>query len=108
MSRFEELMNMFDSKSKAQMEPLVTDMVFLEGRLDELRKLPFIKVNPEDPEMQKATPASKQYKELLQQYINIVKVISKVTGTENEEIESPLRKWVNARVDSGKEDLECR
>ena len=52
---------------------LVSKMLFLEKRLEELEKLPFIKVNPNNPAQQKATPAAKQYKELLQQYTNCIK-----------------------------------
>ena len=68
-------------------------MVFLETRLEELRKLPFIKVNPKNPVQQKTTPAGRQYKELLQQYINLIKALEKLSENENEI--SPLREWLN-------------
>lgn len=78
---------------------LIDEMVFLEVQLNELRKLPMIKVDPNDSSRQKSTPAQKQYKEFLQQYANIVKVLSK--GLNNDEIEiSPLRKYF--------EELEVR
>lgn len=85
--------------------PLVTEVVeetvFLEGKLTELKKLPFIQVNPKDCSMQRTTPAGKQYKEFLQQYINYIKVIEgiiyKDKKLEGEEVEeSPLRSWFNA------------
>lgn len=80
--------------------PLIDEVVFLEGRLEELKKLPFIKVHPKDPTKQKATPAQKQYKELLQQYVNIIRVLIRATGTDENDEESPLRKWVKQHVNS--------
>lgn len=72
---------------------LIDEMVFLEENLRELRKLPMIKVDPNNPARQKTTIAQKQYKEFLQQYTNIVKILSKVGGSDSEE-ESPLRKYM--------------
>lgn len=80
--------------------PLIDEVVFLEGRLEELKKLPFIKVHPKDPTKQKATIAQKQYKELLQQYVNIIRVLIRATGTDESDEESPLRKWVKQHVNS--------
>lgn len=80
--------------------PLIDEAVFLEGRLEELKKLPFIKVHPKDPTKQKATIAQKQYKELLQQYVNIIRVLIRATGTDESDEESPLRKWVKQHVNS--------
>lgn len=78
--------------------PLIDEAVFLEDRLDELKKLPFIKVSPKNPMQQKSTPAQKQYKELLQQYTNIIKVLTRATGHDEADEESPLRKWVKGHV----------
>lgn len=80
--------------------PLIDEVVFLEGRLEELKKLPFIKVHPKDPTKQKATIAQKQYKELLQQYVNIIRVLIRATGTDESDEESPLRKWVKQHANS--------
>lgn len=81
--------------------PLIDEVVFLEGRLEELKKLPFIKVHPKDPTKQKATIAQKQYKELLQQYVNIIRVLIRATETDESDEESPLRKWVKEHVTQG-------
>ena len=80
--------------------PLVDEVLFLESNLEELKKLPFIKVNPKNPTQQKSTPAQKQYKELLQQYVNIIRVLIRATGTDESDEESPLRKWVKQHVNS--------
>ena len=79
-------------------ERLVDEVVFIEKQLEELKKLPFIKINPKDPTQQKATPAAKQYKELLQQYNNTMKLLLKISGDLNEtEEDSPLRQWLKSR-----------
>jgi hypothetical protein len=73
---------------------LAEEIVFLEERMRELKKLPFIKINPKDPTKQKGTAAAKQYKELLQQYNNSLKLLLKIAGDLGEvEEESPLRIW---------------
>lgn len=85
----------------AALVPLVDEVVFLEGKLEELKKLPFLKIHPENPTLQKATPAAKLYKELLQQYTNCIKILERVGGVESTDEESPLRKWVKNHADTG-------
>ena len=77
----------------------VDEMVLLEERLTQLKELPFIKVHPDDPTKQKATPASKIYKELLQQYTNIVRIMMKATGSDEHDEDSPLRKWYKENME---------
>ena len=98
MSRYEELMELVPEDSKDLLKATITEAVFIETQLTELRELPFIKVHPDYPEIQKSTPAAKMYKELLQQYNNCIKIIEaviyrdkKLDGAEVED--SPLRKW---------------
>lgn len=79
--------------------PLVEDVVFLEERLDELRKLPFIEYHPTNKEKHRATPASKMYKELLQQYNNAIKTIVIKTNVDDGDEESPLRKYMKSKVE---------
>lgn len=94
MTRREELLKLTNDPT---IVPLIEKMIFLENELEKLEKLPMIKVHPENPEIQKSTPAAKLYKEFLQQYTNIIKVISHATNNENDEEESPLRRWVKSR-----------
>ena len=96
MSRKEELLKILNND--ITYIPLVTEMVYLEEQLDELRDLPKIKVHPDDSSKQKATPAAKLYKEYLQQYTNIVRILMKATGADESEEESPLRRWVNEHI----------
>ena len=93
MSRKAELLDAINHD--AALIPLVDEAVFLEGRLEELKKLPFIKVHPKDSTKQKATTAQKQYKELLPLYRSNIRVLIRATGTDESDDESPLRKWVN-------------
>ena len=99
MSRKEELLKLFDQveDTKGIILPLIDDVVFLEERLKELRKLPFIKVNPKNPAQQKPTAAAKQYKELLQQYNNCIKILTGILRKDTPEEDSPLRAFLNAR-----------
>lgn len=98
MSRREELIKIIPEDSLELVNSVIDDVVFLEGRLEELKKLPFIQVHPQDASKQRSTPAAKQYKEFLQQYINCIKmieyVIYKDKRLEGDQVEdSPLRKW---------------
>jgi hypothetical protein len=81
-----------DSATAAQ---LVDEMIFIEAQLSELKALPMIRRNPNNPAQAKPTPTAKLYKELLQQYVNIVKAIEHISGADGEEI-SPLRQYLNS------------
>lgn len=96
MSRKEELLAQLNNDTTY--EPLITEMIYLESQLDELRSLPKIKVCPTDKSRQKTTPAAKLYKEYLQQYTNIVRILIKVTGADETEEDSPLRKWMSEHI----------
>lgn len=95
MKRKDELLKAIEND--VTLIPLIDEVVYLEEQLDYLRGLPKIKVHPTDPTKQRATPAAKQYKELLQQYTNIIKILLKATGADVEDEESPLRKWMHER-----------
>lgn len=77
---------------------LVEEIIYLEQQLVEVKKYPFLRVNPNNPNQQKSTPAAKLYKELLQQYNNCLRLLFKVCGQDEGDEESPLRKWVKQFV----------
>ncbi len=104
MDRKKELLDLI--KNDSSLVPLIDEVVYLEEQLDYLRSLPKIKVHPKDPSKQKPTPAAKMYKEFLQQYINAIKVLLKATGVENENEESPLRRWMNERLNSKENNMD--
>ena len=100
-NRREEIEKLIPEESIDLVTDVIDEIIFLEGKLEELKQLPFININPKNPMQQRNTPAAKMYKEFLQQYINCIKVIEgiiyrdkRLEGEEPEE--SPLRKWVNA------------
>lgn len=83
-----------DEAAKVVTRELVGEIVFLESRLAELKKYPFISINPLNPSMQRHTAASKQYKEFLQQYNNCIKLLLSVLGKIESTEDSPLRQYL--------------
>ena len=95
MTRKEQLIKLFDDvENKSLIENLINDLVFLEENLEQLRKVPLIKFHPENPSIQKTTPAAKLYKELLQQYNNTIKVLVSFIRKDEGEGESPLEAYI--------------
>ena len=102
MTRKDELLQIVtkkDGENRIKAEQLVDEVVFLEERMAELKKLPFISVNPKNPSIQKATPASRQYKEFLQQYNNSLRLLLRLSGDMggDDDADSPLRSWIKSR-----------
>lgn len=93
MTRLEKLKNIFenvDENTREIITPLLDDVIFIEERLDELRKLPMIRVHPKNPARQEVTPAGKQYKEYMQSYLNAIKVLQVALNRTGAAAESPL------------------
>lgn len=100
--RRETLRKLFDDVDQKEIVlPMIEDVVFLEEKLTELRRMPFIRVHPDYPDIQKATQAAKQYKELLQQYNNCIKILSGILRKNEGEEESPLRTYLKGLQDAG-------
>lgn len=62
INRKEELQKVFselDESAKQIVFPMIDDVVFLEKQLAELKKYPFISINPANKAQQKATAARK-------------------------------------------------
>ena len=101
MARYDELMEAIcqDDADRTKFGYLVSKCVLLEEKLEYLETLPHIVVHPADPTKQKSTPAHRQYKELLQQYGNIVRILSRIHPADGDDDESPLRKWAKERAE---------
>ena len=101
MERKEELLQIIcknGSNNDIKAKQLVDEIIFIEEQLVYLKTLPFININPKNPVQQKTTPAAKQYKELLQQYNNSLRLLLRMSGDIGEsEEESPLRQWAKSR-----------
>jgi hypothetical protein len=104
MTRKEELLSIVcktDESNRIKAEQLIDEVIFIEEQLIELKKLPFVLVDKKNNARQKATAASRQYKQLLQQYNNTLKLLLKMAGEFGETEEtSPLREWAKKRKDS--------
>ena len=98
MDRRAELEKALQGVDVSVVNPLIDEILYLENQLDYLRGLPKIRVNPDNPEQQKITPAAKLYKEYLQQYLNALKLLLKTSDTGDDAGESPLRNWVKKRI----------
>lgn len=89
-----EIVSKLDEDKRKVLAPLLIDIEFLESRLEELRRLPHIRVDTKNPAKQQITPAGKQYKEMMQSYINAVKVIvSALNKVESSAAEELLEKF---------------
>ena len=97
MGRADELHKIFedvDEGKRAIVNNLIDEAVYLETQLTELKKYPFIKFHPQNPNLQKITAAGKQYREFLQTYTNIIDKLCRVYANEEAEDESPLRAFL--------------
>ena len=95
--RLESLKAIFekvDADKAAVVSPLLPQVVFMEQRLDELRKVPHIRIHPKNPARQEITAAGKQYKELMQSYLNAVKVLQMTLGRYAVEEKDAFDEWL--------------
>ena len=99
MTRREKLDEIFkdvDENKKELINPLLNDIAFLEERMEELKKMPFIRVHPKDSTKQKVTKAAKLYKEHSQSYMNAIRMVySMISGHEIDE--DPVQKFLEGR-----------
>lgn len=78
MTREEELKDIFkdvDENERRLVQPLITEIIFLEEQMAELKKMPFISVHAKNPTLQKKTEAAKLYKECSQSYMNAIRIL---------------------------------
>lgn len=81
MTRREQLENIFenvDEDQKQLVNRLLDEVVFLEEKMTELKKLPFVNIHPKNPALQKTTSAAKLYKECSQSYMNAIRILSSI------------------------------
>lgn len=101
MERQERLNSIFAKLSDDQKElnePLKQKALFLEDRLAELEKLPFYRVNPNNAAQQKRTEAGRLYKDLLQAYCNVMKMLNSVVNKNAVEDTDEFDEWENANA----------
>lgn len=78
VNRKNEIYSLFDHIDENERKliiPLLDRVLFLEQRMRELEELPFLRISPKNPLLQKVTPAAKLYKECMQSYMNAVRIL---------------------------------
>ena len=90
--RKKELLDLVNNDAK--FVKLIDDLVYLETELERLRKLPKLKINPNNLDQQKKTQAAILYKDYFQQYLNGLRTLIKATGTDEDDDDSPFRAWL--------------
>jgi len=78
ITRREELNEIFkdiDDNERKLISKLLDEIVFLEEQMINLKKVPFISINPKNSNLQKVTSAAKIYKECSQSYMNAVRIL---------------------------------
>ena len=101
MTRLEELQTIFekvDEDKALVIAPLLPQVVFIEERLRELQKVPHIRIHPKNPARQEITAAGKQYKEMMQSYLNAVKVLQMTLGRYAVEEKDAFDEWLEANT----------
>lgn len=100
MTRREQLDEIFknvDDDQKQLVDHLLDEVVFLEEKMTELKKYPFIRFNPKDMAIQKPTAAAKLYKECNQSYMNAVRILlsllNKVDASAQDELIKLLKEY---------------
>ena len=97
MTRLEELQTIFekvDEDKASVIAPLLPQVVFIAERLRELQKVPHIRIHPKNPARQEITAAGKQYKELMQSYLNAVKVLQMTLSRYSVEEQDAFDQWL--------------
>lgn len=74
-ANLDKIFKNIEPEQRDLIEPLLDEVAFLETRMTELKKLPFVRVHPNDPSLQKTTPAAKVYKECSQSYMNAIRIL---------------------------------
>lgn len=95
--RLESLKAIFekvDADKAAVVSPLLPQVVFMEQRLEELKKVPHIRIHPKNPARQEITAAGKQYKELMQSYLNAVKVLQMTLSRYSVDEKDAFDEWL--------------
>lgn len=95
-ARADELMALFsDDSVRAVVRPLVEELADVEDRIQEVKRLPLIRVHPDDPSIQKSTAAGRLYQSLLGRQTDIVRMLLRQLGRSgDDEEESPLRAYL--------------
>ena len=95
--QLDEIFADIDPNEKSLIDNLLNEVAYLEVRMTELKKYPFISVHPTNPALQRTTAAAKQYKECSQSYMNairiLVSILHKIESTAQDELLKRLEEF---------------
>lgn len=74
-AEYDELFQDVDENEKKLVDKLISECVYYETQMEELKRLPFINVHPKKPALQKVTPAARLYKEYATSYMNALRIL---------------------------------
>lgn len=75
---YQEIFESADEAERKLVDRMIDEVIYLEEQMTELKRLPFVAVNPKNPMQQKSTPAAKIYKDCMSQYANAVRILINV------------------------------
>ena len=97
---YETIFQNVEPGERSLVDQLIGECVWLEEQMIEVKKLPFIRINPKDPSLQKATPAARLYKEYATSYMNgirlLLNTLRKVESSAQDELLSRLAEFGDA------------
>lgn len=93
----DELFQDVDETEKKLVDNLISEVVYYEEQMEQLKQLPFINVNPKNPAQQKTTAAAKLYKEYATSYMNalriLLNILRKVESSAHDELMRKLEEF---------------
>ena len=91
-SELDEIFADIDEGTRKIIAPMIDEVVAMELRMKQLRGLPFIRVHPRRPELQKYTPAAKLYKETASSYMNAIRILCGIVAKHEPSAQDELMK----------------
>lgn len=89
-AEYDKMFQDVDATERNLVERLIDECVYYEEQMEELKKLPFISVHPQKPNLQKTTAAARLYKEYATSYMNalriLLNILRKVESDEQNEL----------------------
>ena len=94
--RTKELNEYVGVENEKYLSKLIDEIVLMEIKMDELKKIPFLTFNPNNPQEQKKTDAAKLYLSILAQYTQDIKSLSFLASKvkSDEQDDSLLKNWL--------------
>jgi len=93
-NQFAVVLEKLEPQQRQLIEQIAEELGFIQERLADLRKLPFLQVDQKNNTRQRATPAAKQYKELMQTYTNGIKLVNMILSRNSIEEEDDFQKFL--------------